>query len=53
VLCVGDSAEHDVGGGRNAGLLTLLVQQGVSAGLPDTEIDPPPDYIMTDFIWSN
>ena len=31
-LCIGDSAEHDVAGGRAAGLSTLLVLQGVSAG---------------------
>jgi HAD superfamily hydrolase (TIGR01459 family) len=51
VLCVGDSAEHDVAGGRGAGLDTLLVQQGVSAQLSETEIEPQPDYIMKNFIW--
>jgi HAD superfamily hydrolase (TIGR01459 family) len=52
VLCIGDSAEHDVAGGRNAGLTTLLVQQGVSAKLAESEIEPKPDYIMTAFQWS-
>jgi HAD superfamily hydrolase (TIGR01459 family) len=51
VLCVGDSPEHDVAGGRAAGLSTLLVQQGVSAEMAETEIDPWPDYIMRDFGW--
>lgn len=51
VLCIGDSAEHDVAGGRNAGLSTLLVQQGVSANMPESEIEPQPDYIMRDFCW--
>jgi HAD superfamily hydrolase (TIGR01459 family) len=51
VLCIGDSAEHDVAGGRGAGLATLLVQQGVSVDLRETEIEPKPDYIMKDFIW--
>ena len=51
VLCIGDSAEHDVAGGRAAGLDTLLVQQGISAQLSEGEIKPVPDFIMKDFIW--
>jgi HAD superfamily hydrolase (TIGR01459 family) len=51
VLCIGDSAEHDVAGGRGAGLSTLLVQQGVSAGVADEKIHPMPDYIMRAFTW--
>ena len=51
VLCIGDSAEHDVAGGQGAGLDTLLVLQGVSAGLLESEITPKPDYILKDFIW--
>jgi HAD superfamily hydrolase (TIGR01459 family) len=51
VLCVGDSPEHDVAGGRAAGLVTLLVQQGVSANVSEAEIDPYPDYIMEKFEW--
>jgi HAD superfamily hydrolase (TIGR01459 family) len=51
VLCIGDSVEHDVGGGRAAGLATLLVQQGVSAGITDAALDPQPDFIMTNFAW--
>ncbi len=51
VLCIGDSAEHDVAGGRNAGLDTLLVQQGVSAKLNETEINPKPDYLCSRFKW--
>lgn len=49
VLCIGDSAEHDVAGGRNAGCKTLLVKTGVSAGL--TEFHPSPDYLMNAFEW--
>jgi HAD superfamily hydrolase (TIGR01459 family) len=49
VLCIGDSAEHDVGGGRGAGLTTLLVKTGVSEGL--TRFEPKPDYVMERFIW--
>ena len=52
VLCIGDSAEHDVAGGRAAGLATLLVQQGVSADVPEAEIHPYPDYIMQSFAWN-
>jgi HAD superfamily hydrolase (TIGR01459 family) len=51
VLCIGDSFEHDVAGGRAAGLSTLLVQQGVSQDVPEDRIDPYPDYIMRDFEW--
>lgn len=51
VLCIGDSAEHDVVGGRNAGLSTLLVLQGVSTGLTGEGLSPAPDYIMPAFQW--
>jgi HAD superfamily hydrolase (TIGR01459 family) len=51
VLCIGDSAEHDVAGGRGAGLSTLLVQQGISASVAEHDIDPYPDYIMSSFQW--
>ncbi|QIG47904.1 TIGR01459 family HAD-type hydrolase [Nordella sp. HKS 07] len=49
VLCIGDSAEHDVAGGRGAGLATLLIKTGVSEGL--SEFEPAPDYLMERFIW--
>lgn len=51
VLCIGDSAEHDVAGGRNAGLSTLLVLQGVSAGMSGEGLSPAPDYVMPAFQW--
>jgi HAD superfamily hydrolase (TIGR01459 family) len=51
VLCIGDSPEHDVAGGRAAGLSTLLVQQGVAADLSEEAIDPRPNYILRDFRW--
>ena len=51
VLCIGDSAEHDVAGGRGAGLSTLLVQQGVSAGVAESELEPKPDYVVDAFRW--
>jgi HAD superfamily hydrolase (TIGR01459 family) len=50
-LCIGDSAEHDVAGGRGAGLSALLVLQGVSAGLAPDGIDPRPDFIAEAFRW--
>ncbi len=49
VLCIGDSAEHDVGGGRGAGLTTLLIRTGVSEG--QTQFEPEPDYLMERFTW--
>jgi ribonucleotide monophosphatase NagD (HAD superfamily) len=51
ILCIGDSAEHDVAGGRNAGFQTLLVMTGVSAGLAPSQIHPMPDFLMDDFRW--
>jgi HAD superfamily hydrolase (TIGR01459 family) len=48
-LCIGDSAEHDVAGGRGAGLATLLIKAGVSEG--HAEFDPEPDYVMERFTW--
>lgn len=51
ILCIGDSAEHDVAGGRNAGFSTLLVLQGVSAGHDPATLDPQPDFVMDSFTW--
>jgi ribonucleotide monophosphatase NagD (HAD superfamily) len=48
-LCIGDSAEHDVAGGRRAGLGTLIVRTGLSAGLE--RFDPEPDYLMDKLTW--
>jgi HAD superfamily hydrolase (TIGR01459 family) len=52
VLCIGDSPEHDIAGGRAAELTTLLVQQGVCEMMSEMEIDPTPDYIMRSFQWA-
>jgi HAD superfamily hydrolase (TIGR01459 family) len=49
VLCIGDSAEHDVAGGHGAGLEVLLVRTGVSAGLD--RFDPAPDYLADSLTW--
>lgn len=51
ILCIGDSAEHDVAGGRAAGFETLLVLQGVSAGHDPATLSPEPDYLMDHFQW--
>jgi HAD superfamily hydrolase (TIGR01459 family) len=51
VLCIGDSAEHDVAGGRGAGLNTLLVQQGVSADVAESDLHSRPDFLMQAFTW--
>jgi HAD superfamily hydrolase (TIGR01459 family) len=51
VLCVGDSAEHDVAGGRSAGLATLLVMSGISAGLDVATLHPQPDFLLDAFVW--
>jgi HAD superfamily hydrolase (TIGR01459 family) len=51
ILCIGDSVEHDVRGGRNAGHSTLLVLQGVSRGLSPHDLMPQSDYMMPEFKW--
>jgi HAD superfamily hydrolase (TIGR01459 family) len=51
VLCVGDSAEHDVAGGRAAGFSTLLVMTGISEGLDPAEVEPQPDFWMPQLQW--
>lgn len=51
VLCIGDSAEHDVAGGKSAGLSTLLVRQGVSAGVAESELHPLPEFVVDEFRW--
>jgi len=51
ILCIGDSPEHDVAGGRNAGFSTLLVLQGVSAGRDVADLSPQPDFVMDSFVW--
>ena len=48
-LAIGDSAEHDVAGGRRAGISTLLVRTGLSAGLD--RFEPEPDYLMDNLTW--
>ena len=51
VLCIGDSAEHDVAGGRGVGLATLLVMTGISEGLDVSTLHPQPDYVAQHFVW--
>ena len=52
ILCIGDSAAHDVAGGRAAGFATLLVMTGVSEGHDPATLDPEPDYVMDQFRWT-
>lgn len=51
ILCIGDSAEHDVAGGRAAGFATLIVMTGVSEGHDPATLEPQPDYWMDTFTW--
>jgi HAD superfamily hydrolase (TIGR01459 family) len=51
VLCIGDSAEHDIAGGRAAGFDTLLVMTGVSDGLDPSALTPTPGYWMEALTW--
>jgi len=38
VLCIGDSTEHDIAGGKNVNLKTLLVMTGINAGITNDEV---------------
>lgn len=56
--CVGDSIEHDIAGGLNAGFSTVLVATGVLATASDSEKaklfkqhGAAPDYLLPAFIW--
>lgn len=51
VLCIGDSAAHDVAGAKAAGLASLLVMTGVSEGVEIDAVRPQPDYWMERFAW--
>jgi HAD superfamily hydrolase (TIGR01459 family) len=39
VVCVGDSVEHDIAGARDAGFASVLVRDGIAAGLDNEAID--------------
>ncbi|RFC67168.1 MULTISPECIES: TIGR01459 family HAD-type hydrolase [Mesorhizobium] len=56
--CVGDSIEHDIAGGLQAGFSTVLVETGVLETASDFEKDElfkrygaAPDYLLPAFVW--
>ena len=56
VVCIGDSIEHDIAGGANAGLSTVLVRSGILAGASAEELADhyerfavTPDFSLTAF----
>lgn len=54
VVCVGDSVEHDIAGGKGVDLATALVLSGILADTPDLaavfdEYGAQPDYITGSF----
>lgn len=56
VVCVGDSLEHDIIGGRGAGLATALVLSGILNRTADltalfNRIGAWPDYTIDTFCW--
>jgi len=60
ILAVGDSLEHDIAGGRRAGCLTALVEQGIHAAAlaaPDglarlsAQFSVSPDYTLPRLVW--
>ena len=57
VVCVGDSVEHDIAGGRAAGVATTLVLSGILADTPDLAVlfetlGACPDYTTDRFRFS-
>jgi len=53
-ICVGDSVEHDIAGGKGVGVATALVLGGILADTPDLaavfdEQQAWPDYITASF----
>jgi HAD superfamily hydrolase (TIGR01459 family) len=58
ILVVGDSLEHDIRGGRDAGFATMLVRTGILADTPDAMLPAlaarygaAPDFIVPAFRW--
>src|SRR5690606_10513255 len=58
VVCVGDSIEHDIAGGRTAGLNTALVSTGILETSTATERErlfaehgATPDFLLPAFAW--
>ncbi|MCR4266154.1 TIGR01459 family HAD-type hydrolase [Nitratireductor sp. ZSWI3] len=58
IVCVGDSVEHDIAGGRRAGLATALVTTGVLAARTAEEKaalfrdhGATPDFLLRTFAW--
>ncbi|MGC4026402.1 MAG: TIGR01459 family HAD-type hydrolase [Mesorhizobium sp.] len=56
--CIGDSIEHDIAGGQQAGLSTVLVETGVLDTTSDSEkaelfkrYGAAPDYSLPAFVW--
>lgn len=56
VCCIGDSIEHDIAGGADAGLATALVRSGILADLDAAELDrlytdhgATPDFVIPAF----
>lgn len=57
-LAIGDSIEHDIGGGHRAGLATALVRTGLSAHANGAELDAEmrrygaaPDFVLPGLQW--
>ncbi len=59
VLCIGDSLDHDVLGGVNAGFHTALVRTGLLAGIDDPRLEAmmaaaphTPDFLLPSLVWA-
>jgi HAD superfamily hydrolase (TIGR01459 family) len=59
-LAIGDSIEHDIRGGQNAGLVTALVRTGLSAQLSDEQLNKEAtrqgaiaDFVLPGLLWES
>lgn len=58
-IAIGDSMEHDIAGGKKAGLATALVLTGLSSDLTDRDVrervavhDAVPNFVMPGLAWA-
>ena len=58
VLCIGDSLDHDILGGAEAGFSTALVRTGILSGVDDAALERSiaaarhkPDFILPELRW--
>jgi HAD superfamily hydrolase (TIGR01459 family) len=58
IVSIGDSVEHDIAGGKGAGISSALVRSGILAELGPVELEDAyarygatPDFLLPQFVW--